>query len=79
MRIIKNVICYGILSLFTLFMGIGYASLSDSLHASGSASAAPPPMPDVYIVSVAPPESAGVVINETNGTVLDERGFTTIT
>lgn len=49
---------------------IGYAAISDQLNISGTARILPPPMPDVYITDVTPNNSAGVTVNDKNGTVL---------
>ncbi len=65
---LKSLFCIS-LSLMCLFTCLGYAVLSDNLTVNGRAEASPS-LPDIYITSVTPSESAGVEVTGTSGTVL---------
>ncbi len=57
------------LILMGLFICIGYAVVTGTLSITGSVEAKPN-LPDVYITNISPTQSAGVTVNNTNGTVM---------
>lgn len=70
MRALRRIAICGLMLAACLFICVGYAVVTGNLSIVGSALAAPPPMPDVYITDVTPGSSAGVTVYNTSGTVL---------
>ena len=65
----KKILILVLTLIMCLFIGIGYATLSDDLNILGRVEVSAPELPDVYITDVTPNSSAGVTVNATNGTV----------
>ena len=53
----------------SLFLCVGYATLSDNFSITGTATVTRT-LPDVYITNVTPTAAEGVTVNSTNGTVM---------
>ncbi len=69
MKALKSIAIFAGLLAACLVMGVGYAALTDTLFITGSAEVEALDLPDVYITEVSPSQSAGVIVNATNGTV----------
>lgn len=69
-KALKKIAFSGWMLAMCMFICVGYAAFSSSLHVIGSVSASAPAYPDVYISEVTPGSSAGVTVNSTSGTVL---------
>jgi len=64
----KKTLLHVLIVIMCLFVGIGYAALSNNMLVTGSADVSPPELPDVYITDITPTGSAGVRVNAINGT-----------
>lgn len=69
MKTRKNGIVIALMFCVCLFFCVGFATITNSLTVEGRVELSPP-LPDVYITSITPTESAGVKVNQTNGTVM---------
>lgn len=69
MKAIKSFAFYIAITAVCLFFCIGYATISGAVFVNGSVQASPA-LPDVYIKNVSPYDSAGVMVNNTVGTVM---------
>ena len=69
MKALKIVAIFAGLLVACAVLAVGYAVITDTLSVTGSAEVTVPVLPDVYITEVSPTQSAGVVVNATNGTV----------
>ena len=71
MKALKFIAFYLTITAMCLFICIGYASVADKLSIYGDVSMTPvEKKPDVYITSITPESSAGVTVNNTNGTTM---------
>ena len=58
MKPANKILALAVVAAMCLFIGIGYAALSDNMSVTGSADVVPE-LPDVYITNVTPDSSGG--------------------